>query len=107
MEDGVVNTEYKVATDMNKMIGNMTENMQKATLKGLKADGIMALDDDTLNTPVLSKILEGTLFEKDLTPELLAKGIDPDLYPTLGDMPTDKIVTYMGVLMAQLGPVVG
>lgn len=53
MEDGVVNTDYKVATDMNKMINNMTSNMQNATLNNLKADGILSdLDDSTLNTPL-------------------------------------------------------
>ncbi|MBE7080499.1 MAG: hypothetical protein E7371_04595 [Clostridiales bacterium] len=102
MEDGVVNTEYKVTSDMNQMIANMTANMQKATLNDLKTDGIMSLDDATLNTPIRTVFLEGTIAEIDLSDELRAKGFEPTLYPTLGTMKTDIILTYMSVLISAM-----
>ena len=46
---------YKAALHMNDLISNMTTNVQNATLRNLKADGIIAgLSDSMLNTPVIS-----------------------------------------------------
>lgn len=46
---------YKAALHMNDLISNMTTNVQNATLRELKTDGIIAgLSDSMLDTPVIS-----------------------------------------------------
>ena len=102
LEDGVVHTDYKVATDMNKMIGNMTKNIQAATLYDLHNDGVMTFDMETLNTPIRTVFFEGTFYEFSIVDTLVSKGFDPTLYPTLGSMTTDKILTYISVLLTAL-----
>jgi hypothetical protein len=48
-------SEYKAALHMNDLITNMTTNVQNATLRDLKTDGIIAgLSESMLNTPVIS-----------------------------------------------------
>ncbi len=53
-ENGTIRTDYKVATDMNMLMDNMTANINTATLNELAADGIIDLDDDLLDDPIKS-----------------------------------------------------
>ena len=45
-------TDYKVTTEMNPMLDQMTENIQNSTLKALDDDKIMEFDDNMLQTNI-------------------------------------------------------
>ena len=53
-EYGVVREDYKIASDMSKLIDNMQRNFQEATLFELNEDGFLPLDDPSiLNKSIL------------------------------------------------------
>lgn len=54
-EYGVVREDYKIASDMSKLIDNMQRNFQEATLFELNEDGFLPLDD----TSILNKSILG------------------------------------------------
>ena len=60
--------EYKVTTEMNTMLDNMTDNIQHATLNDLEKDEIMDFDDDMLNTPIKTKVGTTDVTDKDGNP---------------------------------------
>lgn len=98
-EGGVVRTDYKVATDMNALLTNMTTNVKTATLYDMHNDGVMTFEQDMMKTAIQTTYLGGAI---DITDELTAKGIDPTVYPTLGSMPTDKILSFVSILIDAL-----
>ena len=60
--------EYKVTTEMNAMLDNMTDNIQHATLNDLEKDEIMDFDDEMLNTPIKTKVGTTDVTDKDGNP---------------------------------------
>ena len=84
---------------MNNLLNNMTRNVKTATLYGMHNDGVMTFDKDMMSTPVRTSFAGGLY---DVSDDLAAKGIDPTAYPTLGSMPTDKILTYVSLVLSVL-----
>lgn len=103
-ENNELRTDYKVAKDMNKMISNMTTNMEETTLYDMHNSGIMSFNKDTLKTPILSTYLEGKI---DITSDLESEGITISSNTKLGNMTTDEIVAYMGILLGKLSDPLG
>lgn len=96
-EYGNINTEYKVATDMNKLLTNMTANVKTATLYSMHNDGVMTFDVTMMNTPVKT-----TFAGFDISAQLNEKGINPTDYPTLGSMPTNLVLSYLSIVIGNL-----
>ena len=90
----VYSTDYKVAKDMNQLLSNMTENVKTATLYDMYNNDVMDFDPNMMNTQVKT-----TIAGHDITDELEASGIDPTTYPTLGSMPTNKILSYLSIVI--------
>lgn len=56
--------EKYTVKDMNKLINNMTTNMQGATLNQLNEDGMISLSAETLETAIITKItVPGKVFD--------------------------------------------
>ncbi len=77
-DTGVIRTDYKVASDMDKLVENMKYNVQHATLFALKRDGFIEADDDFLETEI---VYGGTLRK-------------------VGDLTIDQFIQYAQSLMS-------
>ena len=90
-EDGnpIYKTDYKVSSDMNKLLDNMTKNMHDATLQELRDDKILSLDESMLTSTVVGNV--GPIALE------LPEGM---VGTKLGTMTTEQILTYTSVLIA-------
>ncbi len=86
-ENGNFDDSYKVAGDMNKLLDNMTANVDKATLYDLHNDGIIEFDKEMLTTGVKTTVA-GTAIE----------GLPADA-DTLGDLTTDQMLKYLAAVL--------
>lgn len=82
---------------MDTLITNMTNNMQKATLNDLNDDGIMSLDSGALNQEIKSEIKVGSgsyaqSYPVNVPTELQGKA-------TIGDLTASQVVVYMNALL--------
>ena len=82
---------------MDTLITNMTNNMQKATLNDLNDDGIMSLNSGALNQEIKSEIKVGSgehaqSYPVNIPAELQGKA-------TIGDLTASQAVVYMNALL--------
>ena len=87
-EDGNINTDYKISSDMDKLLENMTRNVQNAPLNDLKEDGIMDFDDEMLNTDIRTGFTIGDHTE-------LIDFTAPTGKTKLGDLTTLEMLDYL------------
>ena len=92
--NGTVNTDYKVASEMNTLMENMTANINDATLRQLDTDGLIDLEEGMLNTEVKTSVttLSGTT---DLS--AFTYGVT-----YLGDLTSSQMLTYLSKVIALL-----
>lgn len=89
-EHGVVDgidksSEYKIV-DMDQMVGNVQENMVKASVQQLSDDGFMDADSEVLSRKLPSGFVEKFSLEKE----------------TVGDLTSSELVSYVDWLTEQL-----
>jgi hypothetical protein len=92
-------SEYKAALHMNDLITNMTTNVQNATLRDLKTDGIIAgLSESMLNTPVISGYGSVTF------------PLPPHAIPgqtQMGDLTVTELLAYTGAMSQVISKLAG
>ena len=91
-ETGVITTDYKASTDMNKLLGNMTHNVQLACLDDLHEDKIIDFGEDAdnlLDSTVMASI--GS-YSVDL-PDGIVEGT------RLGELTTHQMLSYTSALL--------
>lgn len=102
-EDGESH-DYKM-TEFAKLVENMTQNMQNATLYELDADGIINVAPETLNTKIITHIQVGLLGKdinfntSQITPKDPANGI------VLGDLTVTQIMDYTGAILSAINSI--
>ncbi len=98
-------TEGYTLNQSSMLISNMTANMEKATLGNLKTDGILNLDDTTLDQSIVTKIsvpgrelaisLPSTMQDK-----LEAKQeTDPEATLYIRELSAIELTAYMGAML--------
>ena len=91
----IYKTDYKVATDMNSLLNNMTSNVKTATLYELNNDGVMEFDEIMLSTDIKT-----TVNGNDITSGLTNAGIDTDTQKKLGCLTTNQVLAYLSIVLA-------
>ena len=101
-EYGVLRTDYKVATEMNSLINNMTRNVKTATLYNMHNDGVMTFEESMMQQPTIEEFPDfiPTAVSDAVKAKLVAAGITKATYPTLGSMPTDVLLSYLNIILA-------
>lgn len=89
-------TDYKVATEMNPMLDQMTKNIQNAKLNDLDADGIMDFDDAMLETSI-KETVNGTPITDNDGNELTYPGRS-----TLGELTVTEMLEYTAAVLRKL-----
>ena len=87
--------EYKVTTEMNVMLDNMTENIQHACLNDLENDGIMDFDDAMLTNEIKLEHQNQPILGKDGQP--LDYGADKKY---LGDLTVLEMLDYTSAILS-------
>ncbi len=98
VENGVdKSSEYTVLNDMDKLVDNMIANVQTATLRDLRNDGILNFSSTMLDTKLILRVY---------TFEVKIDGVPASsLYgenTTLGDLTTQEMIAYIDGLLAEL-----
>lgn len=91
----IYKTDYKVATDMNLLLNNMTSNVKTATLYELNNDGVMEFEATMLSTDIKT-----TVNGNDITSGLTNAGIDTDTQKKLGCLTTNQVLAYLSIVLA-------
>ena len=87
-DSGTFRDDYKIATDMNKLLDNMTANIHKASLSQLVADEVIAVEDENvLNTPLRTSIGGSTIT------------LDAD---TLGVLTASELLDYVAWVLGKI-----
>ena len=89
--------EYTVLGDMNKLVNNMINNVQKAKLRDLRNDGILDFSTTMLDTKIILKV-----YTFDVTINGVPASSIYDENTTLGDLTTEEMIAYIDGLLAEL-----
>ena len=89
--------EYTVLGDMNKLVNNMINNVQKAKLRDLRNDGILDFSTTMLDTKIILKV-----YTFDVTINGVPASSIYDENTTLGDLTTEEMISYIDGLLAEL-----
>ncbi len=103
--------EYTL-TEMDKLVTNMTANMQNATLTQLNTDGIISLSSDTLGTELVKSINLGTsgtlwvegCYDDSDTPDIDERESYADK-TFLGELTVSEILTYVGNVLTTMNEI--
>ena len=100
-----IHHDYKI-TKMDEMMDYMSENVQAATVRELKIDGIVKnLDDDTLDKVILGEVptLTGTkeVIINQNGVNVRVDNLDGDLTDEdhVGDLTVEQLMLYMGAML--------
>ncbi len=112
-EDGTFEIDHHhTLTEMEQMMEYMSNNVQAATVRELKLDGIVKnLDDDTLDKVIVGEVPTGNLIEIDgeLKPEIkevMINGVRADELDGepldedhVGDLSIEQLMLYMAAML--------
>ncbi|MBE7077185.1 MAG: hypothetical protein E7377_00615 [Clostridiales bacterium] len=88
-DQGEIDEDYKVASDMGKLLSNMTNNITQATMQELTDDGMISFNQETLNTPIRKEFMDISLV--------------PTNFPTdktkLGDCTAAELLDYVAAVL--------
>ena len=84
-----------LVTDMAGLVDNMTDNMHYATLNELKEDGILDIDDSTLQSDIVYEIKVGSVSVGIMNDDQKFKNEDSSVKVDIGELTIEETLDYV------------